>query len=115
MNHFIKMKRSFFIFFIISICINFFKCSEEEFIIELQYDEGGCYNPWGTTNDIKKIKAFLIEKDIHPIKIYRKSIYPPGTFLCMSCFCPSGRAVFITIFPMDEQKALDLGFVKAYK
>jgi hypothetical protein len=85
-------------------------CSREEFLIELQYNEPGCYKPWGTTEDINKIRTFLRSKDILPLKIYRKFIYPPETIFCMSCGCPTGYAIFITVLPNDEQKALNLGF-----
>lgn len=98
-----------FLFLILSVITT---CSEEDFLVELQYNEAGCYNVWGTSSDLSDIRAFLETKDIKPVIIYRKFIYPPGTVFCEACFCPTGYGVFITVFPKDVKKGLDLGFFK---
>lgn len=87
-------------------------CEKKGDLIELQFSETYCANPWSVSNNDpdyqNKVKIYLEQKNINIKKISISNDRPPSG--CFSCLCTSGRTINITIYEMDKTLALDLGF-----
>ena len=87
-------------------------CEKKGDLIELQFFETYCANPWSVSmNDTdyqNKVKSYLEQQNINIKKISISNDRPPSG--CFSCFCTTGRTINITIYELDKTLALDLGF-----
>ena len=92
-----------------------FSCEEEESDeLRMRIAETGCANPWEMRGEgeayINHIKGFLFDQKILVLRIEIKDELPDGVTPCESCFCWTGRNVYIIILPDQQDEAEELGF-----
>lgn len=78
------------------------------------YEETGCADPWGTTENTsetdknKAVKAYFKDKGS---KIYKIEITDEGTFeACKACHCKTGKLIKCKIKDEDVDIFLNEGF-----
>ena len=107
------------IFLALLIALFLTSCQDNENPInaDLFWEQTACADPWGTNSnsteaEIKEaIEEYFVAQKLFGARFVAIETVSSGPF-CESCGCPSGKRIYVSAPLAEQEKLIQLGFIK---